>query len=148
MFHTYVYYATDGVPLWENHAEAQKHHHSGKLDHPTVVNNRLYLNKHVYDLSTGTVIEVDDFDWHGCGVMSASGHTLFRRFEFHGMYNLETKKRTEFLGLRSGCWLSLIPSGGLLLAPESSAGCSCDHAIQTSIAYVPEKVRSRGTDSP
>ncbi len=146
-FHTFVYYAADGIPLWEHHAEAKKVHHSGKLDHPTVVNNRLYLNKHTYDLSTGTVIEVDKFDWHGCGVMSASGHTLFRRFEFHGMYDLHTKKRTEFLGLRSGCWLSLIPSGGLLLAPESSAGCSCDHSIQTSIAYVPQAVISEFRES-
>ncbi len=147
-FHTYVYYSTEGKPLWEHHAKAKKVHHSGKLDHPTVVNNKLYLNKHVYDLSTGSIIEVDEFDWHGCGVMSASEHTLFRRFEYHGMFDLHTKKRTEFLGLRSGCWLSLIPSGGLLLAPESSAGCSCGHSIQTSIAYVPKAVRSRTLKSP
>jgi outer membrane protein assembly factor BamB len=147
-FHTYVYYSTDGNPLWEHHAQAKKVHHSGKLDHPTVVNNRLYLNKHTYDLSSGSIIEVDEFDWHGCGVMSASEHTLFRRFEYHGMYDLHTKKRTEFLGLRTGCWLSLIPSGGLLLAPESSAGCSCQHSIQTSIAYVPKAVRSKASESP
>jgi len=147
-FHTYVYYAADGVPIWEHHAEAKKVHHSGKLDHPTIVGNRLYLNKHIYDLSSGKVIEVDEFDWHGCGVMSASAHTLFRRYEFHGMYDIQTKKRTEFLGLRSGCWLSLIPSGGLLLAPESSAGCSCGHSIQTSIAYVPKTVLGGTLESP
>ena len=33
---------------------------------------------------------------------------------------------------------SPIPGGGLLLAPETSAGCSCGHALQTSIAYVPK----------
>ena len=137
VFHTYVYYATDGEPLWEHHAKAKKEHHSGQLDHPTIVGNRLYLNKHVYDLSSGNILEIDDFNWHGCGIMSASEHTLFRRYEFQGMLDLDTKKRTEFKGIRSGCWLSLIPSGGLLLAPETSAGCSCAHAIQTSIAYVP-----------
>ena len=31
-------------------------------------------------------------------------------------------------------------SGGLLLAPETSAGCSCGHSIQTSMAYVPKRV--------
>ena len=43
------------------------------------------------------------------------------------------------MGIRSGCWLSMIPAGGLLLAPETSAGCSCTHAIQTSIGYIPKR---------
>ena len=52
--------------------------------------------------------------------------------------DLETGKRTEFVGVRGSCWLGQIPAGGLLLAPESGAGCSCTHAIQTSMAFVPE----------
>ena len=84
-----------------------------------------------------------NFDWHGCGVMSASNHSVFSRYEYHGMLDLDTNKRTEFLGVRSGCWLSLIPSGGLLLAPETSAGCSCGHSIQTSLAYVPKSVSEK-----
>jgi hypothetical protein len=34
--------------------------------------------------------------------------------------------------------LGMIPAGGLLLAPEASAGCSCANAIQTSVGYVPK----------
>ena len=116
----------------------KKGHHTGQLAHPTIVGDLVYFNKHTYQLKTGEVMGVHDFDWHGCGVMSASNHTVFSRYEYHGMLDLKTKKRTEFLGVRSGCWLSLIPSGGLLLAPETSAGCSCGHSIQTSIAYVPK----------
>jgi hypothetical protein len=54
------------------------------------------------------------------------------------MWDLATDKRSQFMGIRSGCWLSMIPAGGLLLAPETSAGCSCTHSIQTSIGYIPK----------
>lgn len=137
-FHTYTFDAASGDELWQHQAADKKGHHTGQLAHPTIVGDRVYFNKHTYELATGNVIDVHDFNWHGCGVMSASNHSVFSRYEYHGMYDLHTNKRTEFLGVRSGCWLSLIPSGGLLLAPETSAGCSCGHSLQTSIAYVPK----------
>jgi outer membrane protein assembly factor BamB len=136
-YHLFAFDSQTGKPAWDHHAITEKKHHSGQLSHPTIVGTKLYVNKKVYDLNNGKVLEKDDFDWHGCGVSSSSNHTIFRRYEFHGMQDLHTGKRTEFHGIRTGCWLSMIPSGGLLLAPETSAGCSCSHAIQTSIAYVP-----------
>lgn len=139
-FHTFAFDATSGAELWKHSAAVKKGHHTGQLAHPTIVGDLVYFNKHTYELRTGKVLGVHNFDWHGCGVMSASNHTVFSRYEYHGMLDLDTHKRTEFLGIRSGCWLSLIPSGGLLLAPETSAGCSCGHSIQTSIAYVPRQV--------
>ena len=140
VFHTFAFSGDDGAALWQHDAPMKKGHHTGQLAHPTIVGELVYFNKHTYELKTGKVVDVHDFDWHGCGVMSASKHSVFSRYEYHGMLDLKTKKRTEFLGIRSGCWLSLIPSGGLLLAPETSAGCSCGHSIQTSIAYVPKQL--------
>lgn len=137
IFHLYAFDSESGEPVWDDHAVAEKKHHSGQLAHPTIVGTKFYVNKKVYDLASGKVLETDEFDWHGCGVTSSSNHSIFRRYEYHGMQDLHTGERTEFLGIRTGCWLSMIPSGGLLLAPETSAGCSCSHAIQTSIAYVP-----------
>ncbi len=138
VFHTHAFSAINGNPIWQHATPTRKRHHSGHLSHPLVVGDRIFVNKHILDRNTGKVIKEDkDFDWHGCGVTSASNHTLFRRYEYHGMMDLETGQRTEFLGVRSGCWLSLIPSGGTVLAPETSAGCSCTHAVQTTLAYVP-----------
>ncbi len=137
-FHTFAFGALSGSQLWHHTAQTHKTHHSGHLSHPLVINEKVYVNKQTLDLKTGRVVDEDlDFNWHGCGITSASLHTIFRRFEYHGMLDLETNKRTEFLGVRSGCWLSIIPSGGTVLAPETSAGCSCTHAVQTSLAYVP-----------
>ncbi|MCA9039045.1 MAG: PQQ-binding-like beta-propeller repeat protein [Planctomycetaceae bacterium] len=136
-FHTYAFDSRNGYELWQHSDEARKKHHSGHLAHPVLIGDKLYHNKQTVELRTGNVLESDDFDWHGCGVMTASNNMLFRRFEYHGMYDLETKERSEFMGVRSGCWLSLIPSGGILLAPETGSGCFCEHALQTSIAFYP-----------
>ena len=138
VFHTYAFNSADGKELWQHEAAELKGHHTGQLAHPTIVGDLVYFNKHTYELRTGKVLGVHNFNWHGCGIMSASNHAVFSRYEYHGMLDLKTNERTEFLGIRSGCWLSLIPSGGLLLAPETSAGCSCGHSLQTSIAYVPK----------
>jgi len=146
VYHMYAFDNRTGYPVWQKEAAAEKKHHSGHLAHPALIGSRIYVNKHTYDLETGNVLAHDAFDWHGCGVMSASRHTIFHRFEFHGMLDLETDRRTEFQGIRTGCWLSMIPSGGVVLAPETSSGCSCSHAIQTSIAYVPKSAVARNTD--
>lgn len=137
-FRTYGFDAADGASLWTHAEVTKKTHHSGHLDHPVIVKDRVYVNKHIFGLRSGEVVKVDEFDFHGCGVMSASLDTIFRRYEFHGMWDLETDVRTEMAGVRGGCWLGLLPAGGLLLAPEQSAGCSCTHSIQTSVAYIPK----------
>ena len=44
---------------------------------------------------------------------------------------------TTFDEIRPGCWINLLPAGGLLLAPEASSGCSCNFSVQTSLALTP-----------
>jgi hypothetical protein len=39
---------------------------------------------------------------------------------------------------RPGCWINIIPAGGLVLIPESSSGCTCGFPLQTSLAFVPK----------
>jgi outer membrane protein assembly factor BamB len=123
--------------IWEKHYPAARDHHGGFLQHPLIVDNTLYSERRAFDLRTGTQIRDDLPDRRGCGTMAASQKSFFYRHHFHGQWDLETNERKQFEGIRGGCWLSLIPSGGLVLAPETSAGCSCTHAIQTSVAYAP-----------
>ena len=81
---------------------------------------------------------LDEFH-RGGGTMAASMNSFFFRHFYHGIWDLKTDQRTQFLGIRGGCWLGMIPSGGLVLAPETNSGCSCTHSIQTSPAYIPKK---------
>jgi hypothetical protein len=38
---------------------------------------------------------------------------------------------------RLGCWINVIPAGGLVLIPEASSGCTCPYALQTTMALAP-----------
>lgn len=129
--------AEGGRLLWKESHKEDKGHHSGHLQHPLVIDGTFYSDQRAFNLRTGELLRSDLPERRGCGVMSASRHAVFFRHHFHGMWDLETDKRSQFEGIRGGCWLGLIPAGGMLLAPESSAGCSCTHAIQTSVGYIP-----------
>ena len=126
-----------GRLLWQDSHKEDKGHHSGHLQHPVVIGDVFYSDQRSFDLRTGETLRTDLPERRGCGTMSASQNSMFFRHYFHGMWDLNTDERTQFEGIRGGCWLGLIPAGGLLLAPETSAGCSCTHSIQTTVAYAP-----------
>ena len=46
---------------------------------------------------------------------------------------------------RSGCWINIIPAGGLVLIPEASSQCGCAYAVQTSLALAPARGLGAGT---
>ena len=75
---------------------------------------------------------------HGCGTMSASNSAYFFRGNNPTIFDIETKKH-EYLtnSTRPGCWINIIPAGGLILMPEASSGCTCSYAIQASLALAP-----------
>jgi len=126
-----------GTLLWSESHKEDKGHHSGHLQHPVIIDDAFYSDQRAFNLRSGKLIRKDLPERRGCGTMSAGKYSVFFRHYFHGMWDLESDRRSQFQGIRSGCWLGLIPAGGLLLAPESSAGCFCTHSIQTSAAFVP-----------
>ena len=115
-------------------------HHGGHLQHPLIVGEKFYTDNRVFDLRTGTLMPEKTPMRRGCGNMAASNHSMFYRAHSHGFWDIEAEKQKFIKGIRSGCWLGLIPAQGLMLAPESSGGCSCSSghiSIQTSAAWVP-----------
>ncbi|MDP7051347.1 MAG: PQQ-binding-like beta-propeller repeat protein [Verrucomicrobiota bacterium] len=130
----------DVPKLWEDHHTAAKDHHGGLIQHPLVVKEVFYSDNRAFALRTGKVVRTDLPQRRGCGTMAASNHSMFYRAHFHGMWDLEAKPKEakiEFNGIRSGCWLGIIPAQGLMLAPGNGSACGCTHAIQTSAAWVP-----------
>jgi hypothetical protein len=118
-------------------------HHGGLLQHPLVVKETFFSDNRAYDLRTGVEDEGIKFPRRrGCGNMSASNRSMFFRNHSQEIWDFDsgTDTTTKLQGSRTGCWLGMIPSQGLLLAPESSGGCSClneNITIQTSAAWVP-----------
>lgn len=111
--------------------------HGRAMQHPTIVGGTVYTEFQAFDLTTGQPRPGLPMRGHGCGAQSASSHAFFYRGGFHTMWNIGDAQQQVLAPARSGCWLSLIPAGGILLAPETSSGCSCTHALQTSMAFLP-----------
>jgi hypothetical protein len=43
---------------------------------------------------------------------------------------------TAATAARPGCWINMVPAGGLLNIPEYSSGCTCGYSIQTSLSFL------------
>ena len=91
------------------------------------------------NLNTG-----EDYKWivpktgHGCGSQACSEQSAFYRGGSICIWNGDANEYSKWERLRSGCWLSTIPAGGMLLSPEASGGCSCGNWLETSIVFAPK----------
>jgi outer membrane protein assembly factor BamB len=144
----YYYYAFDarsGQACWSTDHDSGlptdgAHGEYNRL--PTIIGDTVFAWPYAYNLRTGARIPDWKFDrrGHGCGGVSASAQCLFWRGGNPWMYNLGPNGGPTRLNnvTRPGCWINIIPAGGLVLIPEASSGCTCGFALQTSIAYVPE----------
>ena len=116
--------------------------HGEQWQHPIILESTIFSRPYAFDLHTG---EQKDYiayrGGHGCGGLTASAHFLYGRGGNPRMYPVDVTE-TEGIRLthstRPGCWLNIIPAGGLVLIPESSSGCTCAFSLQTSIAFVPK----------
>lgn len=73
-----------------------------------------------------------------CGTVSMSASCAFSRYSNPRMFDLQSGDHTDLTQVtRPGCWINMIPAGGLVLIPEASSGCTCYYSIQTSLALSP-----------
>jgi outer membrane protein assembly factor BamB len=118
--------------------------HGEQDHHPVIVGDRLYCEPFGYDLHSGeplaSFVNWDKKHRRGCGTISASASSFFFRQSNPTMFDLKTNTYEKVTtATRPGCWINMIPAGGLLLIPEASSGCTCNFAVQTSLAFLPRK---------
>jgi outer membrane protein assembly factor BamB len=144
IYHVDAFNADNAQRIWNiNHnAELPADGAHGEYNrHPTIIGDTAYVWPYAYNLKTGKKIEEWKFDrrGHGCGGVSASAYGLFWRGQNPWMYDLSPNggpiRLTQVT--RPGCWINIIPAGGMILIPEASSGCTCDYSVQTSLAFVP-----------
>lgn len=142
-----VFDAKDGALKWsveQVQGTAIGGDHGEQDLHPAIVGTTLYVEPHAYELATGKPVAWL-WPWMnkrrtGCGTLSASESLLFFRDSTMTMFDLAAGKLGKVtVDTRPGCWINMIPAGGMLLAPEASSGCTCDFAVQTSLGFVPSK---------
>jgi len=143
-FDIHVLDAKTGRPVWfttQNQGTKIGGSHGEQDHHPVIVGDTLYCEPYAYDLHTGKPLT--NWPWRkehrrGCGTMSASASSLFFRQANPTMFDLEKNQYSKVTTItRPGCWINMIPAGGLLLIPEASSGCTCNFAVQTSLAFLP-----------
>lgn len=127
--------ASDGKKLWEELMSYTR---------PLIVDRIVYglPNKNsasgTLDLLTGKPTPLSSQglakSGHGCTVPIASQKLLLFRSGTLGYLDLSNGALHHYGGIRSGCWISAIPVGGLVILPDSTNGCSCSYQNKTSIA--------------
>jgi len=156
-YYLYAFEADTGKPIWDRsffHPYwTTGGDHGEQTRHPAIVGDTIYAEPYAFDLRTGAPVSRshpvtgeqvawDMFRGAGCGTISASATCLFYRSNVHCMNDLTTDAgQATWGGIRTGCWINMIPAGGVLLVPEGSSGCTCAYPIQSSIAYVPTQTR-------
>ncbi|MBC8218804.1 MAG: PQQ-like beta-propeller repeat protein, partial [Planctomycetes bacterium] len=140
-----------GRPLWSVSHDtnlAPDGGHGEYNRHPTIVDDVVYAWPYAYNIKTGEKLSGWEMDrrGHGCGGVSASAQCLFWRGLNPWMYDLGAGEPGPAGGAarltsvtRPGCWINIIPAGGLVLVPEASSGCTCGFSVQTSMAFVPKE---------
>lgn len=136
--------AGTGERLWRNTQTPVPDHilqgpHGEQVQHPAIVGEVVYSTGFACNINTGE--PVDGWKWQksgNCGTLSTSATCAFSRYDNPRMFDLKSGEHTVLTtAIRPGCWINIIPAGGLILIPEASAGCTCGHPIQTTVALTP-----------
>jgi outer membrane protein assembly factor BamB len=134
-----------GTPGWKHVRPTQfgvNAFHGEQNVRPVIVGDRVYFQPVAYELATGQPIA----DWKmigkrkGCGMMTASNSAFYFRHQQCHVLDLKSLRQSEVTHVtRPGCWINILPVGGMLLIPEASSGCSCAHSVQCSLGFVPKR---------
>jgi hypothetical protein len=112
------------------------------VQHPAIVGDVVLGPDFACHLSTGEPYAGPRWEKsHKCATLSTSRYCAFSRFseeKLPYLFDLRDGTRMPLArATRPGCWINMIPAGGLLLIPEASAGCTCPYPFQTSVALIP-----------
>ncbi len=135
--------AKSGKSVWARNHGWENNHHGAHRRHPVIIGNVVYQQPYAYNLKTGKE------EWStskvgvggNCGTLSASSSMLFSRLsDYPGFIDLgkEMDKQNLVEITRPGCWINIIPVGGMVLVPEAGSGCSCEYSIHASMGFLPE----------
>jgi outer membrane protein assembly factor BamB len=133
----YAFNATDGSAKWNKAISPPLCGHSPHVKRGAIVGNTIFCQPKAYSLTDGSEVISSGVPTAECGIFSAGQNFLIYRP--HGnitLWNITTKTASSWASIRPGCWLNVIPAGGMVLAPEGGGGCDCYGWFDTSVAFV------------
>ena len=141
-YHVSVYDQENGQLAWEDRFDwpGGAHDHGKAMARPAMINGNLFVRPRVFDLASGrTLAKV--MPGGGCGTYACAGNFVIFRSGNITLWDHRYEIPSQWARLRPGCWLSAIPAGGMLLAPEAGGGCSCGTWMETSVGFMPKKAK-------
>lgn len=133
--------AKDGSMIWSRSVSNR--------NRPIILGETFLAGNFLRDLHTGDPLTKRnakngaDEPWqvihgHACGTPAACDSMVFYR---GGWRNIASGKFDQLSGIRAGCFINVIPAGGIVVQPEASTGCTCSYnnlyLVQCSIAFKP-----------
>jgi outer membrane protein assembly factor BamB len=146
-----VFDSTSGKMLWskEKLSHVSETGRGGTMRHTFIVGDTLFL-PWAFDLRTGEEKLLEEHPITGrperfhvpgknfCGTFSAAKDLLIYRSASIGFAEINRDSGSYWLPeSRPSCWISVIPAGGVVLAPEGYSTCICPYNFKTSLAMIP-----------
>ncbi|MGC9326254.1 MAG: hypothetical protein ACP5I1_01340, partial [Candidatus Hinthialibacter sp.] len=125
-----AFHASKGTRIWNIKADY--------ASRPLINDQTIYAQPGAWNLLTGERVDFEFTRSYGCGTLAGSKNMLVFRSGTLGYRDLQKDKEVQnYGGIRSGCWIDILPAGGLVLLPNSANGCVCSYLILASIALQP-----------
>ena len=130
-----VFDLSDGTLKWQTQSDYQSR--------PVINKDTIYAQGGAWDVLTGETRPFNFKRSYGCGILAGARDLFVFRSATLGYFDLTKNVETEdYGGIRPGCWINAIPAGGLVFAPDASAGCKCSYLNQSWIALQNTGVRA------
>jgi hypothetical protein len=123
------YQASTGKLLWDVNAA-----HQSRI---MLNGSTIYAQAGAWNLLTGEQIPFRFIRSYGCGTLAGCENLLVFRSATLGYRDLSTDRTENYGGIRPGCWINVIPAGGLVLMPDATHGCTCSYLNKAHIALQP-----------
>jgi len=135
--------AKTGNMIWEapTRQNLPDNYSSSSRARPLVNDSIIFAEPETFDLFSGRVLDNNFERSYGCGIISGSKKMLLFRSATVGYYLFDDIDSGihNYGGIRPGCWINMIPAGGLVLMPDATNRCDCSYLIKSWIALKPEK---------
>ncbi len=115
---------------------------SSSRSRPVVNDTIIFYEPETFNLFTGEIIDNTFQRSYGCGIISGSKNMLFFRSATMGYYHFDNKEAgiQNYGGIKPGCWINIIPSGGLVFMPDATNRCDCSYLMKSWITLKPKKI--------
>lgn len=125
-----VFDIRDGKRLWDKEMKYRTR--------PILNGRTIQTPSGAWDLLTGASVRGKFSRGFGCGLLTSSRHMMLFRRGTLGYFNLQGAGEVQYFGgMRPGCWINVIPAGGIVLAPNGSTGCTCNYLNESWLALQP-----------